>query len=531
VVDLAGSFTFRNAHERNRAFTLPTQSLPVTWFKRLPGAPVIPLPSMLPLRFDRSADSSDTLTRIATLCHYTLGILRRDVDSSYPYHRGVPSARCFYPSELYLWMPKSEAPLRRALPAGLYHYAPVEHVLEQVRDGVSTAWVAAALSRPASGIDCALILTADFWRIAHLYGEFALRLCALEAGHGVANLAEVGRAFGWQPTVAGFFADEALAATLGIDQEAEGIMATVLLSTRGASTLSLRHEPVAEVVPPLLHAWQHSTGVPQADSCAGLRQMQRAAAKVGAPLARGAVRAPAPGARPSGVTEVALPPPAVWQHDLRTRILRRQSGAEHEGLMGRPTPIELSVLSRILYEVGSTFASPGSGSNQPSSTPAEPALALETDFHHLLATYLVVAPIHVNGLATGFYRYRPETHSLTLLADGPDVAHLITHKLIHSKGINSASLSFHLYMVTSTDEIFAAAGARAYRLMHLWAGALAQRAGLAAADFDLFCRPNLTFLTTEFERALGLSGLDQTVINQVIVGRNQFRGWRYDLSL
>src|SRR5437762_4529323 len=54
---------------------------------------------------------------LSTLLYYTYGFSRHDEGegASWPFHRFVASARCLFPTELYLWLPQTEH-----IPAGIY---------------------------------------------------------------------------------------------------------------------------------------------------------------------------------------------------------------------------------------------------------------------------------------------------------------------------------------------------------------------------------------------------------------------------
>src|SRR5438034_1152485 len=47
---------------------------------------------------------------LSTLLYYTYGFSRHDEGegASWPFHRFVASARCLFPTELYLWLPQTE---------------------------------------------------------------------------------------------------------------------------------------------------------------------------------------------------------------------------------------------------------------------------------------------------------------------------------------------------------------------------------------------------------------------------------------
>lgn len=508
-------FFYGMAHAR-RAESIPEPAVPVTWFKHLAGAPRVALPLKLPQRFGsigaalgtaplESPPAMDGPTRIATLCMYTLGILRREMESMYQYRRAVPSPRCFHPTELYVWVPEGHG-----LVPGLYHYLPLSHALEQVRAAEAADWLGAAFGPEAERADLILLVASDFWRVAHLYGDFALRLAALDAGHAVENLSLLARTLGWQPVVRGFFHDEVLAASLGIDPEAEGVLAGVLLYKAEAPRDMAPARSLASIaIPPLPYTGVHTSGVPTADYCRRLRLMQREAAAVTAPLCSPA----AVGAADMAAAGKAIPLPEGRDvpGDMRRLLLERNSGREYRGLTARADPIDLGTLATLLRE--------------PTRPPAESDLELT-----IPVPDLVVAPIQVDGLPVGFYHYRRERHDLLPLYVADDARERLID-VTATTGVNIASLSFQVFMVVPTDRAFAAAGARAFRLLHQRAGALTQRLGLLAAAFGLFCRPFLAFDTVKAERLLGITGSDQVVIYHALIGRNQYQGWQLDLSL
>src|SRR5919199_5847112 len=59
-----------------------------------------------------------TIAELSSLLYYSYGLWRLDLGPAvvWPYHRGVPSPRAFFPIELYCWIPKTGY-----LPEGLYY--------------------------------------------------------------------------------------------------------------------------------------------------------------------------------------------------------------------------------------------------------------------------------------------------------------------------------------------------------------------------------------------------------------------------
>jgi len=99
--------------------------------------------------------------------------------------RAAPSAGGLYPLELYVICSDITG-----LRDGAYHYAPLEHTLEPLRDGVppemlTTFLLAEPFVRNANAI---VFLTAVFDRTLHKYGPRGYRYILLEAGHVAQNL-------------------------------------------------------------------------------------------------------------------------------------------------------------------------------------------------------------------------------------------------------------------------------------------------------------------------------------------------------
>lgn len=131
-----------------------------------------PLPPP-PLRLDPVPPSVDAglsdPSVLAALLHYSFGLFQHDLTpGGWPLHRAVASARCLYPSELYLVSPD-----QRGGPADVQRYDPLRHRLAPVRGAADSG---------SHGSSRFLVITSRFARTARLYGGYAPRLCAQEAG-------------------------------------------------------------------------------------------------------------------------------------------------------------------------------------------------------------------------------------------------------------------------------------------------------------------------------------------------------------
>ena len=123
------------------------------------------------------------------------------------YLRMNPSSGNLHPTEAYAVLPVLEW-----LPdgAGVYHYAPLVHALEQRAHRSSG-------TRPdAAGFFVGL--TSITWREAWKYGERAFRYCQHDVGHAFAALRYAAAALGWRIELLPEWTDAQLARLLGLDR-------------------------------------------------------------------------------------------------------------------------------------------------------------------------------------------------------------------------------------------------------------------------------------------------------------------------
>ncbi|MBK5971178.1 MULTISPECIES: SagB/ThcOx family dehydrogenase [Thiorhodovibrio] len=127
-----------------------------------------------------------------------------------------PSSGNLHPSEAYLVMPDIPG-----IPAGLYHYRPQDHRLEQRRSDSTEVSHTLFNETPAGSF--LLGLSSIPWREAWKYGERAWRYCLLDLGHALAALRYAARLCGWQVRVLDQWADQDVACLLGLDRADEFI--------------------------------------------------------------------------------------------------------------------------------------------------------------------------------------------------------------------------------------------------------------------------------------------------------------------
>ena len=133
--------------------------------------------------------------------------------------RAVPSGGGLYPLELYLIARSVEG-----LDGGVYHYVPLHHGLELVRDGVlpEPFGTYLFLGQPyASSASAVVVITAVPARSLGKYGDRGYRYLLLEAGHTAQNLNLAAVALGLGCCNLGGFFDHELAMLLRADDELE----------------------------------------------------------------------------------------------------------------------------------------------------------------------------------------------------------------------------------------------------------------------------------------------------------------------
>lgn len=124
-----------------------------------------------------------------------------------------PSSGNLHPTEAHLVWPGTAD-----LPAGVYHYHPFYHMLEQRMALPGT--LADAIGERFSGGAFLVGISSIFWREAWKYGERAFRYCLLDVGHALAALSFSAGFIGWRVTALAGLSDPAVEAVLGLDRTA-----------------------------------------------------------------------------------------------------------------------------------------------------------------------------------------------------------------------------------------------------------------------------------------------------------------------
>ncbi len=184
-------------------------------FRRFADAPAIDLPLLageLPARWDDLFLPEPIPARpfeLDTLAHLLELSLGLAAWKRYGTNRWAlrcnPSSGNLHPTEGYLVSPDLPG-----LPAGVYHYRPHDHRLEQ-RAAAPLAWSGGVL----------VALTGIHWREAWKYGVRAFRYCQHDCGHALAALCYAAAALGWPVRLLSGWGDVQIAALTGSDRDGD----------------------------------------------------------------------------------------------------------------------------------------------------------------------------------------------------------------------------------------------------------------------------------------------------------------------
>ncbi|MEV5409924.1 SagB family peptide dehydrogenase [Thermopolyspora sp. NPDC052614] len=455
-----------------------------------------PSPSPPPLRAGR-ADHPDTL---GALLYYGYGFSRQDVGAyfGWPYHRIVPSARCFYPTELYVVTPGGGQ-----TPAGVYHYDQLHHALVELRGGDHLGVLAAAAGARLDGAAAVAVLTSHFWKTAFRYRHYAYRLCSQEAGMVTGNLLLVAQALGLTGHVHHQYLDEAVDRLLGLAPGEERTMAIVPLYP-------------ADAAPP---AVRPGSGATAAELCAAIAPLRAPYADVPKDLSlarrlydldRESVlrdtaefapprppAGPPPARRTGSHAPDSAPDPSPGPApgpapDLAVTLRGRHSG----GTLFRPIPepIDAAALTRVARHADGLT---------PTDIGAPPA-----------RLHLVVQ--HVSDLPAGIYRTDGGVlHQARELPPG----RLDRHLTYGPPVLDTSTVNVLCYLIVDRDQATSRFGGRGYRIAGVAAGITAQRVCVLAAAGGLAARPLNSYDVREVRRLLAIEEESAIPVFQIALGR------------
>lgn len=217
-----------------RRLTPADRELALNSFKTYPSAPQITLPppgdlneQTLATVFRRrrsglnfaGASRPLGLVEVGQLVYAAAGITQPGSETFSQPRRTAPSAGALYPLELYV---AALHPLD--FPAGLYHYAPHSHALEQLsaeHPGAAVQRTCTAFGSYAGQAGVVIFLTGVLERTLHKYGARGYRYILLEAGHVAQNLYLAATALDLTVSAISSFVETRVEGLLNLDGAAE----------------------------------------------------------------------------------------------------------------------------------------------------------------------------------------------------------------------------------------------------------------------------------------------------------------------
>jgi SagB-type dehydrogenase family enzyme len=147
--------------------------------------------------------------------------------------RAYPSSGALYAVEIYALLFRVEG-----LDPAIYHYRPVENMLEVVKSAIDQDTIVGAMlpmeRQMVSGAAAMICLTGNFPRHERKYGEGGYRMLIAEAGHISQNLVLAATALGLAARPFGGVFDGLLNQDLGLEETKEEFLLAVLLGRAGS---------------------------------------------------------------------------------------------------------------------------------------------------------------------------------------------------------------------------------------------------------------------------------------------------------
>ena len=419
--------------------------------KHYPDLEPIPLPVDLP---ERDAPAVDVLSGrvhvepapwglpdLARVLFFSAGVTRRArmVGGRPIFFRAAASAGALYPTEVYVVCGDLAD-----LPAGVYHFNPVEFALRRLRDGDHRPFLArAAADGGIGGAPVTLVLSGIPWRTTWKYGERGYRHLFWDSGAVLANLFAVTEAAGITSRVLIGFVDDDVSHLLGVGSPEEHPLVIVPL---GGGPAGGRPPPAADRPPAIDHRVHPLSPSPQHHE--GLAAVHRAGALEHADEVTG-WRAAAVQLGTGATDEVGVSP--TGPGTLEDVIVRRGSTRRYAR-----DPVGEDVLR---WELAVT-ARP---------VPADFAGEGRTLLEHFLAVHAV------GGVASGIYRWvRGSLEQIERGTFRQETAHLCLDQPL------GGDCAFDAFHCAALGDVIERSGARGYRSALLEAGTAMGRLQLAA---------------------------------------------------
>jgi len=435
------------------------------------------------------------LNAIAQLLYLSAGITRhRKYPGGEIYFRAAACTGALYEVELYLVCGDLDG-----LPSGVYHFAPAEFGLRQLRAGDHRKVLVEATANQTAIAQAPLtmVCTGTYWRNAWKYQERTYRHFGWDNGTLLANLLAVATALGMPAKIACGFVDATVNRLLDVDTQREVAFSLVALG-HSSELASETAAPVATEVSPLgletVPLSRHEIDYPlmrEVHAASSLHSPEQVVAwRARAPLVSAAVRNLAPPTAPlvplEPVSDSETPGDPIEQV-----ILRRGSSRKFAR-----TPVSLAQLSTLLER----------------ATRGVPADFLDPMGSQLNQLYLIAHG--VEDLDAGAYVFHRDRGGLECLKNGDFRAQAGYLGLEQQLPADAA---VDIFFLADLRLILQHLGNRGYRAVQLEAGIIGGKLYLAAYAQGLGAT-GLTFYDDEVIRFFSPHAEGKSAIFLVAVG-------------
>jgi SagB-type dehydrogenase family enzyme len=422
------------------------------------------------------------LPAVSVFLRYSLGVSAwKEAGLSRWALRVNPSSGNLHPTEGYVICGPGVA----GEAAGVFHYAPDVHALDQRCVFGAESWAAASARLPEGSFLAAL--TSIHWREAWKYGERAFRYCQHDIGHAVAAMRMAAALMGWSCAIVPGWGASRLAALVGVDRDAdfddaepEEPACLMLVAPLGREARRSGRHPHGTVDASLADAARAGTWSGRASRLSADRvawDLIDAAAEASRDEGREGDSADvaASSARPAGPA-----PPRDESASAAALLLQRRSAQSMDGATAIGIDAFAAMLRRLLPDAGPPF----------DAFPWTPRIHLALFVHR------------VDGLQPGLYALPRTDAGLTALREACSQDHAWTRPpgipedvplflLDHADGRRiarqlscaqdiAADGCFSLGMLAEFDAALADGGPAAYRHLFWEAGAIGQSLYLEA---------------------------------------------------
>ncbi len=475
-----------------------------------------PAKKMIPLTWDVYPDLGEMESfgplkvpsferRIATLLYYTMGLLRYEVNSPRAFHRPFPSPRGLYASEIYLSLPQEIIG-----EAGIYRYNPLYHAVEKRRSFTGWQQIEAAIGISLTDAQGVLVLGIDFWRIAHVYDDFALNLATIEAGHALGQILLTAQRLSWDVSVHYTFIDQEILSLFGLNEAEEAPLAVIVLWPAGKKKIEPATKFFAPSLPPFTVHSRYSREMAQ---CKEMLEMVRASRlRRGDPFPLIEIEKGIFEGDKKRMDWVPFQVVGAEWHDPSwlEAVKRRSSGNDLGGMMAASTSLSFTQLSKMLLLLL-----------------GEKQWEWQVALKHVK---IFVVANRVNNLRSGIYRVVREPDGLIPYRQG-SMGELLQKLSIYSpQSWNAHSFPVSIFLAVDYQSVLERYGNRGFQMVQLWMGQISQHLSLSAAAMDFFLRPLKSFYEEEVEHAFGLLSTKDTIAYQLILGKNKTPYLSFDLG-